>query len=42
MSDIRIGPTAQATIGGAILLGIAAAIVAQLPELQRYLKVRKM
>jgi hypothetical protein len=42
MNEIRIGPTAQATIGGAILLGIAAAIVAQLPELQRYLKVRKM
>lgn len=42
MSDIRIGSTAQVVIGGAVVAAIGAAIVAQLPELQRYLRVRKM
>jgi hypothetical protein len=42
MSDIRIGSTAQLVIGGTVVAAVVAAIVAQLPELQRYLKVRKM
>jgi hypothetical protein len=42
MSDIRIGSKTQLAICGAIVAGVVAAVVAQLPELQRYLKVRKM
>lgn len=42
MSDIRIGSKAQLVICGAVVAAVVAAIVPQLPELQRYLKVRKM
>jgi hypothetical protein len=42
VSEIRIGPLAQLVIGGTVLAAIVAAIAAQMPELQRYLKVRKM
>jgi hypothetical protein len=42
MSEIRIGHKTQALAGVALLGGIAAAIVAQLPELKRYLKIERM
>ncbi len=42
MSDIRIESAAQLASGGAIVAAVGAAIVTQLPELQRYLRVRKM
>jgi hypothetical protein len=42
MKEIRIGPLAQMIIGGAFLAAVLAAVAAQLPEIQRYLKVRKM
>jgi hypothetical protein len=42
MSEIRIGPGAQLVVGGLLLGAIAAAVAAQLPEIQRYRKVRKM
>jgi uncharacterized protein DUF6893 len=42
MNEIRIGPTAQAVVGGAVVVAVGAAIAAQLPEIRRYLKVRKM
>jgi hypothetical protein len=42
MSDIKVTPTAQLGII-ALLLGIIAALIAlQLPEIQRYLKIRSM
>jgi hypothetical protein len=42
MSDIRIGPLAQLVIVAGFLAAVAAAIATQVPEIQRYLKVRKM
>jgi hypothetical protein len=42
MNDIRIRPAAQLVIGGVVVAAFGAAIAAQVPELQRYLKVRKM
>ena len=42
MSEIRIGPTAQVAALLAIVAAIAAALAAQAPEIQRYLKVRRM
>jgi hypothetical protein len=42
MSDIRISPTAQVAAILAIVAVIGLAVVAQLPELRRYLKVRSM
>jgi hypothetical protein len=42
MSDIRISPTAQLAAILAVVAVIGLAIVAQLPELQRYLKLRSM
>ena len=42
MNEIRIGPAAQLIVGGVVLAAVAAGVAAQLPELQRYLKVRKM
>lgn len=42
MSEIRIGPKAQA-LGVLTALGaVAAAVAAQLPEIRRYLKVKAM
>jgi hypothetical protein len=42
MSEIRIGSTAQ-LIGAVAVVGVVgAAVAAQLPELQRYLKIRQM
>ena len=42
MSDIRIRPAAQLVVLLALLGLIVAAVVAQLPEIQRYLKIRSM
>jgi hypothetical protein len=42
MRDIRISPTAQLAAILAVVVVIGLAIVAQLPELQRYLKLRSM
>jgi hypothetical protein len=42
MRDIRISPTAQLAAILAVVVVIRLAIVAQLPELQRYLKLRSM
>jgi hypothetical protein len=42
MSDIRIGSKAQA-LGTLVLLGgVGALVVAQLPEIRRYLAIRSM
>ena len=42
MSEIHISPTAQVAALLAIAAAIAAALAAQAPEIQRYLKVRRM
>jgi hypothetical protein len=42
MSEIHITPTAQLIGVVTIIAAIAAAVVAQLPELRRYLKVKSM
>jgi hypothetical protein len=42
MSDITITRPVQAGLLLAILAAIAALVAAQLPELQRYLKIRSM
>jgi uncharacterized protein DUF6893 len=42
MKDIKISPTVQLAALGALGLAVAAGVAANMPELQRYLKVRKM
>lgn len=42
MSDITISRSAQGVLLLAILAAIGALTAAQLPELQRYLKIRSM
>lgn len=42
MKDIEISPTAQFIALGAVLAAVAAMIIVQLPELQRYMKIRSM
>lgn len=42
MNDIEISPTAQLVAVGALIALIAAMVVAQLPELRRYMKIRSM
>jgi hypothetical protein len=42
MSDVRIPPAAQLGALLALLGLVVAAVVAQLPEIQRYLKIRSM
>jgi Family of unknown function (DUF6893) len=42
MSEIRIGPAAQLIACGVVLIAVLAGVAAQVPEIQRYLKVRKM
>jgi uncharacterized protein DUF6893 len=42
MNDITISPRTQGVAVLAVLGAIAAMIVAQLPELRRYLKIRSM
>ncbi len=42
MSEIRISPTAQAVTALSLVGLVAAAVAAQLPEVQRYLKIKRM
>jgi hypothetical protein len=42
MTDIRLTPAVQIGLLGAVLAAIAAFVALQLPELQRYLKIRSM
>lgn len=42
MNEIRIGPGVQVVALLAILAGLGLAVAAQLPEIQRYLKIRSM
>jgi hypothetical protein len=42
MREIRISPTAQMIVLLAVITAIAAAVVTQLPELRRYLKIESM
>jgi uncharacterized protein DUF6893 len=42
MREIRITPTAQLIVLLAVLTAVAAAVVAQVPELRRYLKIESM
>jgi hypothetical protein len=42
MNDIEISPMAQLTVVGVVIAAITAAVVLQLPELKRYLKIRSM
>jgi uncharacterized protein DUF6893 len=42
MSDIRISPTAQLVALLAVVGAVLAAIGLQVPEIQRYLKIRSM
>ena len=42
MNDIRISPAVQLTVLGVVMAAIAAAVLTQMPELKRYLKVRSM
>jgi hypothetical protein len=42
MSEIRISPAAQVVALVAVVLGVGALIAVQLPEIQRYLKIKSM
>jgi len=42
MKEIHISPTAQVVGLLGLLAAIVAAVAVQLPELQRYLKIRSM
>jgi hypothetical protein len=42
MKEIKVSPTAQLAILGALLAAIAAILAAELPELRRYLSIRSM
>ncbi len=42
MNDIRVTPSVQLGLLGALLALLAALIALQLPELRRYLKIRSM
>jgi archaellum component FlaG (FlaF/FlaG flagellin family) len=42
VTEIRISPLMQLIVALLVAAGIAAVIAAQLPEIQRYLKVRRM
>ena len=42
MSEIRISPFMQLLVALLVALGIGAVIATQLPEIQRYLKIRSM
>ena len=42
MSEIRISPTAQIAAVVTVLSLTAATIAAQLPEIRRYLKIKRM
>ena len=42
MSTIKITPGVQFTVVAVVGAAIVAAVIAQLPELKRYLKIRSM
>ena len=42
MKDVKVSPTAQIAALATIGAGVAAAVAASLPEIQRYLKVKRM
>ena len=42
MNDIRITPSAQLIALLGVLAGAGALVAAQLPEIQRYLKIKQM
>jgi hypothetical protein len=42
VKEIKVTPTAQLAILGALLAAIAAIVAAELPELRRYLSIRSM
>ena len=42
MTEVRITPTAQVIGALAVIAAIVGAVVAQLPELRRYLKIESM
>ena len=42
MKDITITPTVQVAAGAVIAGAAAAAVLAQLPEIRRYLKIESM
>jgi hypothetical protein len=42
MSKIEISPATQLVVGGVVAAAIVAAVLAQMPELKRYLKIRSM
>ena len=42
MKDLKISPTAQIATLATIGAGVAAAIAASMPEIQRYLKGKRM
>ena len=42
MSEIRISPFMQLLVALLVAIGVGAVVANQLPEIQRYLKVRKM
>jgi hypothetical protein len=42
MKDIHISPTAQIVALLGLAAAVAGAVAVQLPELQRYLKIRSM
>ena len=42
MKDLSITPTAQAVAGIIVVGGVGALVAVQLPEIRRYLAIRKM
>ena len=42
MSEVKITPTAQLAILGALLAAIIAILAAEAPEIRRYLSIRSM
>ena len=42
MKEIKLTPTAQLAVLGALLAAILALIAAEAPELRRYLSIRSM
>ena len=42
MKNVNVSPTAQLIVLLALAGAVVAAVAAQLPELQRYLKIRAM
>ena len=42
MSEVKITPTAQLAILGALLAAIIAIVAAEAPEIRRYLSIRSM